>query len=132
MARVRLRKGYDLIRGDVRNKSDWKRALKGVHYVYHLAVYQDQRADFSKFFHVNTVGSAHLYEVAVELALPLKRVVIASSQFVYGDGIIDAHTPSPVPLQNSHSREARRRKSTTSSAPTGSPPPSVRSRRISS
>jgi dTDP-L-rhamnose 4-epimerase len=84
--RYAQRKGYDLIRGDVREKGDWKRALKGIDYVYHLAAYQDQRLDFSTFFTTNTVGTALLYEVAVEQALRLKRVVIASSQFVYGDG----------------------------------------------
>jgi dTDP-L-rhamnose 4-epimerase len=89
-------KGFTLIAGDVRDKSDWKRALKGVEYVFHLAAYQDQRADFSTFFHTNTVGTALLYEVALEQALPIKRVVTASSQFVYGDGIYRcAHSGSP-------------------------------------
>ena len=80
------RKGYELIRGDVRDKSDLVRALRDVNYVYHLAAYQDQRSDFSKFFTTNTVSTALLYEIAVEKALPLKRIVTASSQFVYGDG----------------------------------------------
>jgi dTDP-L-rhamnose 4-epimerase len=80
-------KGYELIRGDVRKRSDWLRALKDVDYVYHLAAYQDQRPDFSHFFTTNTVSTALLYEVAVEKKLPLRRVVTASSQFVYGDGI---------------------------------------------
>lgn len=80
------RKGYELIRGDVREKSDWVRALRNVDYVYHLAAYQDQRSDFSKFFTTNTVSTALLYEIAVDKALPIKRIVSASSQFVYGDG----------------------------------------------
>lgn len=79
-------KGYELMRGDVRRKKDWLKALRGVDYVYHLAAYQDQRPDFGKFFEVNTVGTALLYETAVEKKLPLKKIVIASSQFVYGDG----------------------------------------------
>ncbi|MBI2048889.1 MAG: NAD-dependent epimerase/dehydratase family protein [Candidatus Liptonbacteria bacterium] len=81
-----LGKGYELIRGDVRKKSDWAKALKGVSFVYHLAAYQDQRPDFHKFFEVNTVGTALLYELIVERRSPIKKVVIASSQFVYGDG----------------------------------------------
>lgn len=81
------RKGYELIRGDVRDRSDWVKALRDVSYVYHLAAYQDQRPDFSKFFTTNTVSTALLYEVAVEKGLPIKRVVSASSQFVYGDGV---------------------------------------------
>ncbi len=80
------RKGYELMRGDVRKKADWLRALKDVSYVYHFAAYQDQRPDFSTFFHTNVVGTSLLYEVAAEKKLPLKKIVIASSQFVYGDG----------------------------------------------
>lgn len=79
-------KGYELIKGDVRNSADWRRALKGVKYVYHFAAYQDQRPDFSTFFHVNTVGTALLYELIVAEKLPVQKVVLASSQFVYGDG----------------------------------------------
>ncbi len=82
-----LGKGYELVRGDVRLKRDWQNALRGVSYVYHIAAYQDQRPDFSKFFHTNTVGASLLYEVAAEKKLPLKKVVIAGTQFVYGDGL---------------------------------------------
>ena len=82
-----LGKGYKLIRGDVRRKSDWQRALKGVSFVYHLAAYQDQRPDFSKFFETNTVGTSFLYEVIVEKKLPVKKIIIAGTQFVYGDGL---------------------------------------------
>jgi dTDP-L-rhamnose 4-epimerase len=76
----------ELVVGDVRNKADWQKALAGIDVVYHLAAYQDYLADFSTFFHVNTVGTALLYEVAVESRLPLQKVVIASSQAVYGEG----------------------------------------------
>ena len=79
-------RGYELMRGDVRNKRDWQRALRGVSYVYHIAAYQDQRPDFSKFFHTNTAGASLLYEVIAEKKLPVKKVIIASTQFVYGDG----------------------------------------------
>ena len=81
-----LGKGFELMRGDVREKRAWERALKGVSAVYHLAAYQDQRPDFSKFFETNTVSTALLYEVSVAKRLPIKKVILASSQFVYGDG----------------------------------------------
>ncbi len=76
----------EFILGDVRNKADWERALDGVGAVFHLAAYQDYLPDFGKFFHVNTVGTALLYEVAVERNIALAKVVIASSQSVYGEG----------------------------------------------
>ncbi|MCR4328855.1 MAG: NAD-dependent epimerase/dehydratase family protein [Patescibacteria group bacterium] len=79
-------KGFELQRGDVTKKKDWEEALQGVSYVFHLAAYQDQRPDFGEFFRVNTVGTALLYETAVAEKIKLKRVVLASSQFAYGDG----------------------------------------------
>lgn len=72
--------------GDVRSREDWQRSLHGVDYVFHLAAYQDLLPNFSQFFHVNSVGTALLYEVIVAEKLPVKKVVVASSQFVYGEG----------------------------------------------
>ncbi|MEK7093765.1 MAG: NAD-dependent epimerase/dehydratase family protein [Patescibacteria group bacterium] len=79
-------KGYELIRGDVRDRKTLQEALRGVSYIYHLAAYQDQRPDFSKFFSTNTVSTALIYEIILEKKLPIKKIVLASSQFVYGDG----------------------------------------------
>jgi len=51
-----------------------------------MAAYQDYLTDFSKFFHVNSVGTALLYEIIVEQNLSIKKVIIASSQAVMGEG----------------------------------------------
>jgi hypothetical protein len=74
------------ILGDVRNREDWAKALRGVDAVIHLAAYQDLLPHFSKFFEVNSVGTALLHELIVAGKLPVKKVVVASSQFVYGEG----------------------------------------------
>jgi len=79
-------KGYELIKGDVSKRKDLERALEGVSYVYHLAAYQDQRPDFSKFFIANTVSAALLYEIILEKKIPVKKIIFASTQFAYGDG----------------------------------------------
>ncbi len=79
-------RGYELMRGDVRKRADLARALRGVSYIYSFAAYQDQRLDFHTFFEVNTVSTALLYELIVEKNLPVKKIILASSQFVYGDG----------------------------------------------
>ncbi len=76
----------ELVRGDVRDAQAWRIALKGVDAVLHLAAYQDYLTDFSKFFHVNTVGTALMYETIVEHKLPIQKIVVASSQAVYGEG----------------------------------------------
>ncbi len=72
--------------GDVRDRGAWERALDGIDAVFHLAAYQDYLPDFSKFFHVNAVSTALLYEIIVERKLPIQKVVVASSQAVYGEG----------------------------------------------
>jgi dTDP-L-rhamnose 4-epimerase len=76
----------EFIRGDVRDRAAWERSLEGVEAVFHLAAYQDYLPDFSTFFHTNTVSTALLYELIVEKRLPVSKVVVASSQAVYGEG----------------------------------------------
>jgi dTDP-L-rhamnose 4-epimerase len=72
--------------GDVRNKSDWEKALDGIEIVFHMAAYQDSLPNFSQFFHINAVGTALLYEVIVEKKLNIQKIIVASSQAVYGEG----------------------------------------------
>jgi len=72
--------------GDVRNAEDWQKALEGIDVVFHFAAYQDYLPDFSKFIHVNSVGTALLYETIVEKKLPIQKIIVASSQAVYGEG----------------------------------------------
>ncbi|MFN0056548.1 MAG: NAD-dependent epimerase/dehydratase family protein [Planctomycetales bacterium] len=81
-----LSSDYEKIKGDVRDKAAWEKALAGVSAVYHLAAYQDQRLDFSRFFTTNAVSTALLYECLVEQQLSVRNVILASSHFVYGDG----------------------------------------------
>jgi dTDP-L-rhamnose 4-epimerase len=76
----------DFLYGDVRERAAWEGALDGVEAVFHFAAYQDYLPDFAKFFHVNAAGTALLYEVAVEKRLPLRKIVVASSQAIYGEG----------------------------------------------
>ncbi len=76
----------ELMVGDVRDRSAWEQALAGVDSVIHLAAYQDYLPDFSKFAVVNDGGTALLYEVIVAGRLPVRKVVVASSQAGYGEG----------------------------------------------
>jgi dTDP-L-rhamnose 4-epimerase len=100
----------ETILGDVRSKESWEHALPGMDAVLHLAAYQDYLPDFSRFFHVNAVGTALLYEVAVERHLPLRKVVVAASQAVYGEGKYrcadgSVHYPGQRSAQQLHRHE---------------------------
>lgn len=76
----------ELVVGDVRDRASWERSLDGAEVVFHLAAYQDYLTDFSTFFQVNGVGTALLYEVIAAGRLPVRKIVVASSQATYGEG----------------------------------------------
>jgi dTDP-L-rhamnose 4-epimerase len=76
----------EFILGDVRNRDEMEKALQGVEVVFHLAAYQDYLTDFSRFAFVNEGGTALLYEIIVNGHLPIQKVILGSSQAVYGEG----------------------------------------------
>lgn len=92
----------EFLRGDVRDAGAWKTALQDVDAVIHLAAYQDYLTDFSKFFHVNTVGTALLYETIVEQKLSVQKIVVASSQATYGEGKYICYAPIHMATLNGH------------------------------
>ena len=78
--------GVDFVRGDVRRRSDWVRALDGVDLVFHEAAYGGYMPEIAKFMHVNSVGTALMLETIRDRGLPVEKVVVASSQAVYDEG----------------------------------------------
>src|SRR6266478_2104975 len=83
----------DFIQGDVTDPVTLLAALQDVDIVSHQAAYQDYMLDFSRFVHVNAVGTALLYELILQERLKVKKVIVASSQAVYGEGqyVCSAH-----------------------------------------
>ncbi len=77
----------EFIEGDVRDRDVLLKCLRGADVVYNFAAYQDYLPDFSTFFHVNAVGTALIYELIVEHRFPVKKVIVASSQAVAGEGL---------------------------------------------
>src|ERR1700687_3533393 len=71
--------GIDLGEGGVRKGEDWGKALKENEGVIHLAHHHDYLPSFSKLFHVNTVGTAILFELLLEGKTSVRRVVLGSS-----------------------------------------------------
>lgn len=81
-----LPSGVEFIQGDVRDRRTFLEALQDVDVVSHQAAYQDYMPDFSRFLDVNAVGTALLFELIVEKKLKVRKVIVASSQAVYGEG----------------------------------------------
>jgi dTDP-L-rhamnose 4-epimerase len=79
-------KEVEFIEGDMRSQDDLARALDGVDYVSHQAAFGGFVPGISKYVHVNVLGTAMLLELITQRKLPVKKVVMASSQAVYGEG----------------------------------------------
>ncbi|MCB0722810.1 MAG: SDR family NAD(P)-dependent oxidoreductase [Ignavibacteriae bacterium] len=95
----------EFILGDVKNKSQLQNAMKGVEYIYHLAAYQGYFTDMSNFFLTNSVGTSLIYEIAIEEKIPLKKIIVASSQFVQGEGLYRTKTGEIInPMLRSESQ----------------------------
>jgi dTDP-L-rhamnose 4-epimerase len=75
-----------LLQGDTRDRAAIESALDGAEVVFHLADYRGHLPDYAKFFHSNVVSTAFLFEVIQEKRLAVRKVVVASSQAVYGEG----------------------------------------------
>ena len=73
--------------GDVRSVKDLARALTGVQYVFHLAGYGGFVPDVSKYMDVNATGTLRLYEALRDHGREVRKVVVASSQGIYGEGL---------------------------------------------
>src|ERR1019366_4943982 len=92
--------GVEFIRGDVTDREAFRYALRDVDVVSHQAAYQDYMPDFSRFLAVNAVGTALLYELIVADRMKIRKVIVASSQAVYGEGqyVCQEHGPFlPIP-----------------------------------
>jgi dTDP-L-rhamnose 4-epimerase len=77
----------EFMRGDVRDEAALLAALDGQDAVYHLAAFQDYLPIFSRFVEVNVASTARIFELAVRERLPLRRVIVASSQACLGEGL---------------------------------------------
>ncbi|MBI2596226.1 NAD-dependent epimerase/dehydratase family protein [Candidatus Daviesbacteria bacterium] len=77
---------FEKIKGNVKDRKILEKSLEGVDFVIHLAAIMDLMPDYSVFFDTNVTSTALLYEIIVAKKLPIKKIVVASSQFVYGEG----------------------------------------------
>jgi dTDP-L-rhamnose 4-epimerase len=73
----------EFIQGDMRNRDEITAALDGIDVVFHQAAYGGYMPEIAKYVHVNSLGTAQMLEVIREKNLPIKKIVVASSQAVY-------------------------------------------------
>jgi len=84
-----IRDKVTFIRGDVRNKADWKKALNNQQIVVHLAAETgtgQSMYEIQKYVDVNINGTAIFLDYLVNNKHNIEKVIIASSRAIYGEG----------------------------------------------
>jgi len=76
----------EFMEGDVRDRGTITAALRDIDVVFHQAAYGGYMPEIAKYVQVNSFGTAQMLEVIREENLPIKKVVVASSQAVYSEG----------------------------------------------
>ena len=61
-------------------------ALTDIDVVFHEAAYGGYMPEMAKYVLVNSFGTAQMLEIIRDHALPIKKVIVASSQAVYSEG----------------------------------------------
>src|SRR5204862_6221700 len=79
----------EFIEGDLRDRETISAALDKIDIVFHQAAYGGYMPEIAKYVHVNSLGTAQLLEVICEKNLPVRKMVVASSQAVYSVGIVE-------------------------------------------
>lgn len=79
----------NFIKGDVNSRSDWEQALADIDYVVHLAAETgtgQSMYEIKKYVDTNIGGTALLLDILTNISHHVKRIVVAESRAVYGEG----------------------------------------------
>ncbi len=77
----------EFIHGDMRSDADVLKALTGVEWVFHQAAFGGFTTALTQYIDVNATGTARIFETIREHRLPVEKIVAASSQAIYGEGL---------------------------------------------
>jgi len=79
----------EFVLGDVRNKEDWEKALKDIDVIVHLAAETgtgQSMYEIERYTDVNIKGTAIMLDVLTNEKHYVKKIIIASSRAIYGEG----------------------------------------------
>ena len=77
--------------GEVQDYETMRSALEDIDVVFHEAAYGGYMPEMAKYVLVNSFGTAQMLEIIRDHELPIKKVIVASSQVAYSEGA--AHCP---------------------------------------
>jgi dTDP-L-rhamnose 4-epimerase len=81
--------GVEFMQADVREMETWRASLRGCEAVYHLAAevgVGQSMYDIVRYMSANTMGTSNLLELLANREYEVKKVVVASSMSIYGEG----------------------------------------------
>ncbi|MFQ5862619.1 MAG: NAD-dependent epimerase/dehydratase family protein [Candidatus Brocadiales bacterium] len=93
-------KGVGFIHGDVRDYDMLARAVKGQEWIFHLAAavgVGQAQYEIKHYVDVNVGGTANLLDILVKKKNKTKKLMVASSMSIYGEGPRRHGNPIPVP-----------------------------------
>ncbi|WP_073291064.1 NAD-dependent epimerase/dehydratase family protein [Chryseobacterium polytrichastri] len=79
----------NFIKGDVTNREDWENAIEDQEVIVHLAAETgtgQSMYQIEKYTEVNVSGTAKMLDILVNKTHHVKKVIIASSRAIYGEG----------------------------------------------
>jgi len=92
-----------LVQGDVRNREDWMKVLPGTDVIVHLAAETGTGQSMYEIEHytaVNVGGTALMLDLLTNTTHSVKKVIVASSRAIYGEGSYsNAKGETVYPLQ---------------------------------
>lgn len=81
-----IRNDVEFVEGDVADRETITAALADINVVFHQAAYGGYMPEIAKYVYVNSFGTAQMLEIIREQDLPIRKIVVASSQAVYSEG----------------------------------------------
>ena len=79
----------NFIKGSVTSREDWMKAIKGQEAIIHLAAETgtgQSMYEIEKYVHTNIGGTALMLDILTNNETSVKRVVVAESRAIYGEG----------------------------------------------
>ena len=76
----------EFVQGEVQDAATIRAALQDIDVVFHEAAYGGYMPEISKYVLVNSYGTAQMLEIIRDEKLPIRKLLVASSQAVYSEG----------------------------------------------
>ncbi len=89
----------EYLQGDVRDRALLRRALQGVEVVFHQAAavgVGQSMYEIERYVSANTLGTSILLDVLINDRIRLKKLVVASSMSIYGEGQYHCEACGPI------------------------------------